>query len=81
MNQIHENIQRSLKVGLKGFILDCIHREPITYNEPASLFGSLATRKFMPDLWLREARNIQLGSSDNGDLSDIVPVLPGMKRK
>ena len=81
LNRIHDNIQRSLKVGLKGFILDCIHREPITYNEPASLFGSLATRKFMPDLWLREARNIQLGSSSNGDLSDIVPVLPGMKRE
>lgn len=81
LNRIHENIQHSLKVGLKGFILDCIHREPITYNEPASLFGSLATRKFMPDLWLREARNIQLGSSPNGDLSDVVPVLPGMKRE
>jgi alpha-L-rhamnosidase len=81
LNRIHENAQRSLKVGLKGFILDCIHREPITYNEPASLFGSLATRKFMPDLWLREARNIQLGSSGNGDLSDVVPVLPGMKRE
>ena len=81
LNRIHENIQRSLKVGLKGFILDCIHREPITYNEPASLFGSLASRKFMPDLWLREARNIQLGSSENGDLSDVAPVLPGMKRE
>jgi len=81
LNRIHENIQRSLKAGLKGFILDCIHREPITYNEPASLFGSLASRKFMPDLWLREARNIQLGSSGNGDLSDVVPVLPGMKRE
>ncbi len=81
LNRIHENIQRSLKVGLKGFILDCIHREPITYNEPASLFGSLATRKFMPDLWLREARNIQLGSSRNGDLSDVVPILPGMVRE
>jgi len=81
LNQIHGNIQRSLKVGLKGFILDCLHREPITYNEPASLFGSLATRKFMPGLWLREARNIQLGSSGNGDLSDVVPILPGMKRE
>ena len=81
LNRIHDNIQHSLKVGLKGFILDCIHREPITYNEPASLFGSLATRKFMPDLWLREARNIQLTSSPNGDLSDVAPVLPGMKRE
>jgi len=81
LNRIHGNIQRSLKVGLKGFILDCLHREPISYNEPASLFGSLATRKFMPALWFREARNIQLGSSGNGDLSDVVPVLPGMKRE
>ena len=81
LNRIHGNIQRSLKVGLKGFILDCLHREPISYNEPASIFGSLSTRKFMPDLWVRIARNIQLGGSENGDLSDIVPVLPGMKRE
>ncbi|HWS00905.1 MAG TPA: family 78 glycoside hydrolase catalytic domain [Prolixibacteraceae bacterium] len=81
LNRIHGNVQGSLKVGLKGFILDCLHREPITYNEPASLFGSLSTRKFMPELWLREAREIQLGSSGNGDLSDVVPVLPGMKRE
>jgi len=25
-NKIHGNIQRSLKVGLKGFVLDCLHR-------------------------------------------------------
>jgi alpha-L-rhamnosidase len=81
LNRIHGNIQNSLKVGLKGFILDCLHREPICYNEPASIFGTLATRKFMPDLWARNARNIQMGRSDNGDLSDIVPVLPGMKRE
>ena len=29
LNQIHGNIQHSLKVALKGFILDCLHREPI----------------------------------------------------
>ena len=81
LNKIHENIQRSLKVGLKGFILDALHREPIAYNEPASIFGSLSTRKCMPDLWTGFARSIQLAGSANGDLSDIVPRLPGMKRR
>ena len=80
LNKIHGNIQRSLKVGLKGFILDCLHREPIAYNEPASLFGSLSTRKFMPDLWTGFAHSIQLAGSADGNLCDVVPRLPGMDR-
>jgi alpha-L-rhamnosidase len=80
LNQIHGNIQRTLKVALKGFVLDCLHREPIFYNEPASYFGSLSARKYMPNLWTDVARSIPLAGSDNGDLSDIVPRLPGMNR-
>ena len=81
LNRIHGNIQRSMKVALKGFVLDCLHREPIFYNEPASYFGSLSSRKFMPGLWTDVARSIPLAGSENGDLSDIVPRLPGMKRQ
>jgi alpha-L-rhamnosidase len=81
LNQIHGNIQRSLKVALKGIVIDCVHREPLAYNEPCGIFGALSIRKCMPQLWTRFARDIQLGGSDNGDLSDIVPVLPGMKRQ
>ena len=81
LNQIHGNVQRSLKVALKGFILDCLHREPIFYNEPASYFGSLSARKCMPNLWTDVARSIPLAGSENGDLSDIVPRLPGMNRQ
>jgi alpha-L-rhamnosidase len=80
-NQIHGNIQRTMRVALKGFVLDCLHREPIFYNEPASYFGSLSSRKHMPDLWTDVARSIPLAGSGNGDLSDIVPRLPGMKRQ
>ncbi len=81
LNQIHGNIQRTLKVALKGFVLDCLHREPIFYNEPASYFGSLSARKYMPNLWADVARSIPLAGSENGDLSDIVPRLPGMNRQ
>jgi alpha-L-rhamnosidase len=81
LNQIHGNIQRTLKVALKGFVLDCLHREPIFYNEPASYFGSLSARKCMPNLWTDVARSIPLAGSENGDLSDIVPRLPGMNRQ
>jgi len=80
LNRIHGNIQRSLKVALKGIIIDCVHREPIAYNEPCGIFGTLSIRKCMPKLWTRFARDIQLTSSEDGDLSDMVPVLPGMKR-
>ncbi|MDA7880621.1 glycoside hydrolase family 78 protein, partial [Mariniblastus sp.] len=81
LNQIHGNIQRTLKVALKGFVLDCLHREPIFYNEPASYFGSLSARKYIPNLWTDVARSIPLAGSENGDLSDIVPRLPGMNRQ
>lgn len=80
-NQIHGNIQRTMRVALKGFVLDCLHREPIFYNEPASYFGSLSSRKHMPGLWTDVARSIPLASSEDGDLSDIVPRLPGMNRQ
>ena len=80
-NQIHGNIQRTMRVALKGFVLDCLHREPIFYNEPASYFGSLSSRKHMPGLWTDVARSIPLAGSENGDLSDIVPRLPGMNRQ
>jgi alpha-L-rhamnosidase len=79
-NKIHGNIQNSLRVSLKGIIVDCLHREPITYNEPASFFGSLSIRKFMPEVLAALARSVQLAGSENGDLSDIVPRLPGMNR-
>jgi len=80
-NQIHGIIQQSLKVSLKGFILDCLHREPIYYNEPATFFGSLSARKYMPNMLTEVARGIPLAGSKNGDLSDIVPRLPGMNRR
>ena len=81
LNQIHGNIQQTLKVAFKGFVLDGLHREPIFYNEPASYFGTLSTRKHMPNMWTDIAHSIPLAGSDDGDLSDIVPRLPGMKRK
>ncbi|MDP6637114.1 MAG: family 78 glycoside hydrolase catalytic domain [Phycisphaerae bacterium] len=81
LNRIHGNIQRTMRVALKGFVLDCLHREPIFYNEPASYFGSLSSRKFMPSLWTDVARSIPLAGSEDGDLSDIVPRLPGMNRQ
>ena len=81
LNLIHGNIRRTMKVALKGFVLDCLHREPIFYNEPASYFGSLSSRTFMPSLWTDVARSIPLAGSGNGDLSDIVPRLPGMNRQ
>ncbi len=81
LNRIQGNIQRTLRVAYKGFVLDCLHREPIFYNEPASYFGSLSARKHTPRLWTEVAWSIPLAGSEDGDLSDIVPRLPGMNRK
>ena len=32
-NTIHDNVNRTLSNSLKGFLLDCLHREPYGYNE------------------------------------------------
>jgi len=79
-NRIHENIQRTLKIALKGLILDCLHREPYAYNEPASISASLWTRKFMPNLWTKYARDILHSSTDKGSISEIVPDFPSFWR-
>jgi len=79
--RIHANVENSLRVAVKGFILDCVTREPIGYDEPANLSAVLATRKHMPALWTGFLRMIQLAGTPDGDLSDIVPNLPGSRRQ
>jgi alpha-L-rhamnosidase len=79
-NRIHDNVQRTLRNALKGFLLDCLHREPIGYNEPASVSSSLFTRKHLPRFWDKYAEDIRLTARDDGSISDVSPVFPGMVR-
>jgi len=78
-NQIHKNTQQTLKIALKDLILDAVHRELIAYNEPASISAALWTRKSMPNLWTKAARDIKQGAAKDGTLLCVVPRVPDIK--
>lgn len=79
-NTIHNNVNRTLSNSLKGFLLDCLHREPYGYNEPASIAASLFTRKHMPLFWRKYATDIRLAAREDGSVGDVVPAFPGKPR-
>tara|TARA_B110000037_G_scaffold222822_1_gene299785 strand:- start:10108 stop:13512 length:3405 start_codon:yes stop_codon:yes gene_type:complete len=79
-NTIHDNVNRTLSNSLKGFLLDCLHREPYGYNEPASIAASLFTRKHMPLFWRKYATDIRLAAREDGSVGDVVPAFPGKLR-
>ena len=79
-NSIHDNVNRTLSNSLKGYLQDCLHREPYGYNEPASIAASLFTRKFMPLFWNKYACDIKLAARDDGSVGDVIPAFPGKPR-
>jgi hypothetical protein len=79
-NTIHDNVNRTLVNSLKGFLLDCLHREPYGYNEPASIAASLFTRKHMPLFWRKYATDIRLAAREDGSVGDVIPAFPGKPR-
>ena len=79
-NTIHDNVNRTLSNSLKGFLLDCLHREPYGYNEPASIAASLFTRKHIPLFWRKYATDIRLAAREDGSVGDVVPAFPGKLR-
>ncbi len=81
LNRIHQNVIWSLKNALKGFPLDCLHREPIAYNEPASVSSILYTRKYMPLFWTKWLNDIKNTQDQNGWISDWAPNFPGVHRQ
>jgi alpha-L-rhamnosidase len=80
-NKIHDMVELTIENALKGFLLDCMHREPLGYNEPASVSATLFTRKHMPRFWVKYVEDIRLTSQDDGAISDIAPLFPGMRRE
>lgn len=79
-NAIHDNVNRTLSNSLKGFLLDCLHREPYGYNEPASIAASLFTRKHLPLFWRKYATDIRLAARQDGSVGDVIPAFPGEPR-
>ena len=80
-NKIHENVTWTLRNALKGFPMDCLHREPLGYNEPASVSSVLFTRTYMPTFWTKWIKDIRDNQREDGSMSDWAPELPGSNRQ
>ena len=81
LNRIHRNVTWTMRNALKGFPMDCLHREPLGYNEPASVSSLLYTRRHMPLFWSKWLDDIKAARRPDGSLSDWAPELPGSNRE
>ena len=81
LNRIHRNVTWTMRNALKGFPMDCLHREPLGYNEPASVSSLLYTRRHLPLFWSKWLDDIKAARRPDGSLSDWAPELPGSNRE
>ncbi|MCY4482696.1 MAG: alpha-L-rhamnosidase N-terminal domain-containing protein [Spirochaetaceae bacterium] len=81
LGRIHRNVTWTMRNALKGFPMDCLHREPLGYNEPASVSSLLYTRRHMPLFWSKWLDDIKAARRPDGSLSDWAPELPGSGRE
>lgn len=73
LNQIHQNTFRTLTNELYGIPLDCLHREPWAWTDPATIAGTLYTRQFMPLFWEKWLRDIQASQDERGMVPCVAP--------
>ena len=73
LNQIHKNATWTLTNELFGMPLDCLHREPWAWIDPAAVTGTLYSHKFMPLFLEKWLRDIQHAQYDNGMIPSIAP--------
>ena len=77
VNAIHRNTVWTVKNGLFGIPLDCLHREHWAWTDPATVAGSLYPRNYMPAFWMKWLDDIKDGQRDDGAIPDITPTYPG----
>jgi len=73
LNRIHQNVVWTLKNGLFGIPLDCLHREHWAWTDPATITGSLYPRKHMPLFWTKWLEDIADSQGKAGQVPDIAP--------
>ena len=76
-NAIHRNTVWTVKNGLFGIPLDCLHREHWAWTDPATVAGSLYPRKYMPAFWMKWLNDIKDAQRDDGAIPDVTPTYPG----
>jgi len=77
VNSIHRNTVWTVKNGLFGIPLDCLHREHWGWTDPATIAGSLYPRKYMPAFWMKWLNDIKDAQRDDGAVPDFAPTYPG----
>ena len=77
VNAIHRNTVWTVKNGLFGIPLDCLHREHWAWTDPATVAGSLYPRKYMPAFWTKWINDIKDAQRDDGAIPDFAPTYPG----
>jgi len=77
VNKIHRNVLWTLKNGLFGMPLDCLHREHWAWTDPATITGSLYPRKHMPTFWTKWLRDIVDSQREDGLVPHVCPVYLG----
>ena len=73
LNKIHRNVVWTMTNGLFGIPLDCLHREHWAWTDPATITGSLYTRKHMPMFWTKWLDDIADAQYENGGVPDVAP--------
>jgi alpha-L-rhamnosidase len=73
LNKIHSNVVWTMTNGLFGIPLDCLHREHWAWTDPATITGSLYTRKHMPMFWTKWLDDIADAQYENGGVPDVAP--------
>ncbi|MDP6545760.1 MAG: family 78 glycoside hydrolase catalytic domain [Phycisphaerae bacterium] len=74
LNKIHRNVVWTMTNGLFGIPLDCLHREHWAWTDPATITGSLYTRKHMPMFWTKWLDDIADAQYPSGAVPDVAPI-------
>lgn len=73
LNRITYITDWTIKNCLYGMPLDCLHREPFPYFEPAETPANLYNRKFMPQFWIKWLRDAQSEQRADGAMPVVIP--------
>ena len=73
LNRIAHLSDWTTKSSWYGMPLDCLHREPFPYLEPAETPSHLYARKFMPQFWMKWLGDIASEQRADGTIPVVVP--------
>ncbi|MFC1601130.1 family 78 glycoside hydrolase catalytic domain [Candidatus Sumerlaeota bacterium] len=73
VNRIHQNTVWTVRNGLFGIPLDCLHREHWAWTDPATITGMVYPRKHSPLFWTKWLNDIADAQHEDGGVPDVAP--------